>query len=225
MRAAEGHGCRRHPERVFPALQGHRACRDQPRQYLAGLDDPAVLVAAAAELDPGAPETSLRLRGRARGPARRPTASSAAKIMWSHTPTCGRGWTGGARGRLRAAALRAGRAPRQGRAGRLAVDGDPDAGAGAPSDGRRARAGLLVRGDPPPRRLAGGGRARMDAWLRGRDPDVVVYEDFARDPAPTIAVARRGPGARAAPLRRQSGARSRTSGPSASRRRPHDATQ
>jgi LPS sulfotransferase NodH len=44
-------------------------------------------------------------------------------------------------------------------------------------------------------------------WLRGRDPDVVVYEDFARDPSPTVEVLTGVP-APAAPLRRQSGSRS-----------------
>ena len=44
-------------------------------------------------------------------------------------------------------------------------------------------------------------------WLRGRSPDVVVYEDFARDPGPTISVLADAP-APPSPLLRQSGSRS-----------------
>ena len=44
-------------------------------------------------------------------------------------------------------------------------------------------------------------------WLRRREPDVVVYEDFARDPGPTIEILAGVP-APAAPLKRQSGSRS-----------------
>ncbi len=44
-------------------------------------------------------------------------------------------------------------------------------------------------------------------WLRRREPDVVVYEDFARDPSPTIEHLAGVP-APDAPLKRQSGSRS-----------------
>ena len=52
------------------------------------------------------------------------------------------------------------------------------------------------------------GERGWSAWLADRDPDVVVYEDFARDPSPTIDVLAGVP-APGAPLLRQSGERSR----------------
>ena len=74
-------------------------------------------------------------------------------------------------------------------------------------DAPAARAGLLVRGDQAPRRRGSReGERGWTEWLRRRDPDVVVYEDFARDPAPTIEILAGVP-APAAPLKRQSGSR------------------
>ena len=51
------------------------------------------------------------------------------------------------------------------------------------------------------------GERAWTAWLAHRDPDVVVYEDFARDPSPTIA-ALTGVPAPPAPLKRQANGRS-----------------
>ena len=51
------------------------------------------------------------------------------------------------------------------------------------------------------------GEQGWTAWLDGRGADVVVYEDFARDPSPTIEILA-GVAAPPPPIRRQSGPRS-----------------
>lgn len=51
------------------------------------------------------------------------------------------------------------------------------------------------------------GERAWTAWLAHRDPDVVVYEDFVRDPSPTIE-ALTGVRASPAPLKRQANGRS-----------------
>jgi LPS sulfotransferase NodH len=57
---------------------------DQPRQYLAGVSDPAVL-ALLPPLDPGVPEPSFDFDA-VRRAGTTPNGVFAAKIMWSHTP-------------------------------------------------------------------------------------------------------------------------------------------
>ena len=100
---------------------------DQPRQYLAGLDDP-IVDTLLPPLDPGTPKRSFDFEA-VRRAGTTPNGVFAAKIMWSHTDDLWRRLQRpAARGRLRAAALRAGDPARQGRPGRVAVDGDPDAG-------------------------------------------------------------------------------------------------
>ena len=65
MRAAEGHGCRRHPERVFPALQGHRARR--PAAPVPGGRRRPVRAGRCCRRWTRAPRDGVRLRGRAAG--------------------------------------------------------------------------------------------------------------------------------------------------------------
>jgi LPS sulfotransferase NodH len=56
---------------------------DQPRQYLAGVADPAVLD-LLPPFDPGTPETSFDFAA-VRRAGTTPNGMFAAKIMWSHT--------------------------------------------------------------------------------------------------------------------------------------------
>jgi LPS sulfotransferase NodH len=178
---------------------------DQPRQYLAGVEDPEVL-ALLPPLEAGVPEPSFDFEA-VRRAGTTPNGVFAAKIMWSHTPDLWRRldgrtledvfgplryvqvvrrdkvaqavslWTA-----IQTQAWRSGEAPA----------GEPVYSAAA----IRHLIGWLSEGE-----------RGWTEWLRARDPDVVVYEDFARDPSPTIEILAGVP-APAAPLRRQSGSRS-----------------
>jgi len=177
---------------------------DQPRQYLAGLDDP--IVDTLPPLDPGTPETSFNFEA-VRRAGTTPNGVFAAKIMWSHTEDLWRRLDGRTLedvfGPLRyVQVIRRDKVAQavslwtaiQTQAWR---DGDP------------------VHGEPVYSRAAieylidwlQAGEDGWTQWLQGRDPDVVVYEDFARDPAPVIEVFT-GVAAIAPPMKRQSGARS-----------------
>ena len=180
---------------------------DQPRQYLAGLADP--IVSALPPLERRGPrELSFDCEA-VRRAGTTPNGVFAAKVMWSHTDDL---WA-----RLRGRRLED-------------VFGDlryvqvirRDKVAQAVSlwtaiQTQAWRASDAVEREPVysfaairhlVKWLTLGERA-WSAWLAHRDPDVVVYEDFARDPSPVVE-ALTGVPAPDAPLRRQSGERSRT---------------
>jgi LPS sulfotransferase NodH len=178
---------------------------DQPRQYLAGLDDPSVL-ALLPPLDPGVPETSFDFEA-VRQAGTTPNGVFAAKIMWSHTADL---WA------------RLGDRTLEDVFGRLRYVQviRRDKVAQAVSLWTAIQTQVWRSGDTPVaepvysfaaiRHLVGwleAGERGWTQWLRGREPDVVVYEDFARDPGPTISILAGVP-APAAPLRRQAGSRS-----------------
>ncbi len=153
------------PERVVPALQGHRARRPAapvPGRAATTRSSNSLL----PPLDPGTPEASFDFEA-VRRAGTTPNGVFAAKIMWSHTDDL---WARlrrpDARGRVRAAALRAGDPARQGRPGGVAVDGDPDAGVA-----RRRRARASSRSTPFAAirhlvELADARRARVDGVAR-----------------------------------------------------------
>jgi LPS sulfotransferase NodH len=179
---------------------------DQPRQYLAGLDDPDVL-ALLPPLDPGVPETSFDFEA-VRRAGTTPNGVFAAKIMWSHTDDL---WA-----RLGDRTLEDVFGPL-----RYVQVIRRDKVAQAVSLWTAIQTQVWRSGDVPVaepvysfaaiRQLVGwleAGERGWTEWLRGREPDVVVYEDFARDPGPTIAILAGVP-APASPLQRQSGSLSR----------------
>jgi LPS sulfotransferase NodH len=178
---------------------------DQPRQYLAGVSDPAVM-ALLPPLDPGVPETSFDFDA-VRRAGTTPNGVFAAKIMWSHTPDL---WARlGDRsledvfGPLRYVQVvrrdKVAQAVSLWTAIQTQAWSSGDVAIAEPVYSFAAISHLVSW-------LADGERG-WTQWLRGRSPDVVVYEDFARDPAPTIEILAGGP-VPAAPLRRQSGPRS-----------------
>jgi LPS sulfotransferase NodH len=179
---------------------------DQPRQYLAGVDDPEVL-ALLPPLDPGVPETSFDFEA-VRRAGTTPNGVFSAKIMWSHTDDL---WA-----RLSGRTLEDVFGPL-----RYVQMIRRDKLAQAVSLWTAIQTQVWRFGEEPIaepvysfaaiRHLVGwleAGERGWTEWLRGRDPDVVVYEDFARDPAPTISILAGVP-APPAPLQRQSGSRSR----------------
>lgn len=178
---------------------------DQPRQYLAGVSDPSVL-ALLPPLDPGLPETSFDFDA-VRRAGTTPNGVFAAKIMWSHTDDL---WA-----RLGGRTLEDVFGPL-----RYVQVIRRDKVAQAVSLWTAIQTQAWRSGDAPVaepvyssvaiRHLIGwleAGERGWTDWLRGREPDVVVYEDFARDPGPTISILAGVP-APAPPLKRQSGSRS-----------------
>jgi LPS sulfotransferase NodH len=178
---------------------------DQPRQYMAGLHDPQVN-ALLPPFDPGTPETEFDFAA-VRRAGTTPNGVFAAKIMWSHTDDL---WA-----RLKGRTLEDEFGPlryiqviRRDKVAQAVSlwtaiqtqawrDGEP-----ARSEPVYSRAAIahLVEW------LELGERA-WTAWLAHRDPDVVVYEDFVRDPSPVVeAIA--GVPASAPPLKRQANHRS-----------------
>lgn len=178
---------------------------DQPRQYLAGLDDPFVN-SLLPPFDPGTPETSFDFE-RVRRAGTTPNGVFAAKIMWSHTDDL---WA-----RLRGRTLEDVFGPlryvqviRRDKVAQ-AVSLWTAIQTQAWRDGDEAR-GEPVYSFPAIRHLVEWltlGERAWTAWLAPRDPDVVVYEDFVRDPSPTIE-ALTGVPAPPPAMRRQSGTRS-----------------
>jgi LPS sulfotransferase NodH len=179
---------------------------DQPRQYLAGVSDPAVLE-LLPPLDPGVPETSFDFEA-VRRAGTTPNGVFAAKVMWSHAPDL---WA-----RLGGRSLEDVFGPL-----RYVQVVRRDKVAQAVSlwtaiQTQAWRSGDAVTAEPvysftAIKHLVGWLQAGEDGWsewLRRRSPDVVVYEDFARDPSPTIEHLT-GVAAPDAPLLRQSGTRSR----------------
>jgi LPS sulfotransferase NodH len=178
---------------------------DQPRQYLAGLSDPAVL-SLLPPLDPGVAETSFDFDA-VRRAGTTPNGVFSAKIMWSHTPDL---WV-----RLGERSLEDVFGPL-----RYVQVVRRDKVAQAVSLWTAIQTQAWRSGDSPVAEpvysfaaikhltewLAAGERGWTE-WLRGRSPDVVVYEDFARDPGPTIEILA-GVKAPPSPLLRQSGSRS-----------------
>ena len=178
---------------------------DQPRQYLAGVSDPAVLD-LLPPLEPGVPEAGFDFDA-VRRAGTTPNGVFAAKIMWSHTPDL---WV-----RLAGRTLEDVFGPL-----RYVQVVRRDKVAQAVSlwtaiQTQAWRSGDAAQAEPvysfaAIRHLVGWLQAGEDgwtSWLRGRSPDVVVYEDFARDPGPTIEVLTGAP-APPSPLLRQSGTRS-----------------
>jgi LPS sulfotransferase NodH len=177
---------------------------DQPRQYLAGLRDP--IVETLPPLEPGTPETAFDFEA-VRQAGTTANGVFAAKIMWSHTDDLWRRLQGrrleDVFGELRYVQVI--------RRDKIAQ---------AVSLWTAIQTQAWRSGDTPVAEpvysfaaikhltewLAAGERG-WTQWLRGRSPDVVVYEDFARDPGPTIEILAGVP-APAAPLLRQSGSRS-----------------
>ena len=178
---------------------------DQPRQYLAGLEDPFV-DALLPPLDPGTPEASfdfeaVRLAGTT------PNGVFGAKIMWSHTKDL---WArlGGRSledvfGPLRYVQL---------------IRRDKVAQAVSLWTAIQTqvwREGDVPRAEPVYSSAAIGhlvewlsrGEQAWTAWLARRDPHVVVYEDFVRDPS-SVVEALTGVPASPPPLERQSNGRS-----------------
>jgi LPS sulfotransferase NodH len=178
---------------------------DQPRQYLAGLDDEFTL-SLLPELDPGVPETSFDFEA-VRRAGTTPNGVFSAKIMWSHTPDLWR--------RLDGRTLEDVFGPL-----RYVQVVRRDKVAQAVSLWTAIQTQAWSSNDVPQREpvysfaairhlvgwLAAGERG-WTQWLKGRDPDVVVFEDFVRDPEPLIS-ALTGVPAPPAPLQRQSGSRS-----------------
>jgi LPS sulfotransferase NodH len=178
---------------------------DQPRQYLAGVPDPAVL-ALLPPLDPGVPEQSFDFDA-VRRAGTTPNGVFGAKIMWSHTDDL---WA-----RLGDRTLEDVFGPL-----RYVQVVRRDKVAQAVSlwtaiQTQAWRSGDEAVAEPVYSFTAikhlidwlQAGEDSWTAWLRHCSPDVVVYEDFARDPEPTIEVLA-GVKAPPAPLRRQSGTRS-----------------
>ena len=179
---------------------------DQPRQYLAGCDDPFVN-SLLPPLDPGTPEASFDFEA-VRRAGTTPNGVFAAKIMWSHTDDL---WArlGGRSledvfGPLRYVQVirrdKVAQAVSLWTAIQTQAWRDGDTTATAEPVYSAAAITHLVQW------LTLGERA-WTAWLAQRDPDVVVYEDFVRDPSPTIEALTGAP-APPAPLKRQANGRS-----------------
>jgi LPS sulfotransferase NodH len=180
----------------------HTGLVDQPRQYLAGVRDPEVL-ALLPPFDPGVPETSFDFEA-VRRAGTTPNGVFGAKIMWSHTEDL---WA-----RLDGRTLEDVFGPL-----RYVQVIRRDKLAQAVSLWTAIQTQVWRSGDVPVaepvyssvairhlvRWLEQGERGWTE-WLRRRDPDVVVYEDFIRDPGPTISVLAGVP-APAPPLQRQAG--------------------
>ena len=177
---------------------------DQPRQYLAGVSDPAVLD-LLPPLDPGVPEAGFDFDA-VRRAGTTPNGVFAAKIMWSHTPDLWRRL--GDRsledvfGPLRYVQVvrrdKVAQAVSLWTAIQTQAWRSGEAWAAEPVYSFAAIKHLVAW-------LSEGERGWTE-WLRRREPDVVVYEDFARDPGPTIEILAGVP-APDAPLQRQSGSR------------------
>ena len=178
---------------------------DQPRQYLAGVSDPAVLD-LLPPLDPGVPEAEFDFDA-VRRAGTTPNGVFAAKIMWSHTDDLWR--------RLQGRRLEDVFGPL-----RYVQIVRRDKVAQAVSlwtaiQTQSWRDGQPIEREPVYSRPAiehligwlEHGERSWTNWLQGRDPDVVVFEDFVRDPAPVVE-AFTGIAAIAPPMKRQSGARS-----------------
>lgn len=179
---------------------------DQPRQYLAGLDDPFV-DSLLPPLAPGTPESSFDFDA-VRRSGTTPNGVFAAKIMWSHTDDL---WA-----RLRGRTLEDVFGPL-----RYVQVIRRDKVAQAVSLWTAIQTQVWRSGDEPVAEpvysfaairhlvewLTLGERA-WTAWLAPRDPDVVVYEDFVRDPSPTI-TALAGVPAPPPPIKRQADGRSK----------------
>jgi trehalose 2-sulfotransferase len=180
---------------------------DQPSQYLAGLEDPVVR-SLIPPFDPGTPEASFDFE-RVRRAGTTPNGVFAAKIMWSHTDDL---WA-----RLRGRTLEDVFGPlryvqviRRDKVAQAVSlwtaiqtqvwrDGDDAAPKAEPVYAHAAIHHLVEW-------LTLGERA-WTAWLAPRNPDVVVYEDFERDPSPTIE-ALAGVPASPPPMKRQANGRS-----------------
>jgi LPS sulfotransferase NodH len=178
---------------------------DQPRQYLAGVTDPSVL-ALLPPFDPGVPEAAFDFDA-VRRAGTTPNGVFAAKIMWSHTPDL---WARLAGRTLEDVfgPLRYVRVVRRDKVAQaVSLWTAIQTQAWLSGDAMRAEP---VYSSAAIRHLVGWLQAGEDgwtSWLRHRSPDVVVYEDFARDPAPTIEILA-GVRSPPAPLKRQSGSRS-----------------
>ena len=205
VRAAEGHGRRRRPERVVPALQGHGACR--PAAPVPGRTATTRSSTRCCRRWIQVPRGGVRLRGRAPGGDDAERGVRGEDHVEPHRRPVGAARRPVARGRVRAAALRAGDPARQGRPGGVAVDRDPDAGvAGRGHDGHGASRSIR-----PPRSshlvdVALARRARLDGVagaarpgrrrLRGLRPRPVA-DDRGADRRAGAAGAAQAPGGRA----------------------------
>ncbi len=178
---------------------------DQPRQYLAGVDDPAVL-SLLPPFDPGAPEHEFDFEA-VRRAGTTPNGVFAAKIMWSHTPDL---WA-----RLGDRTLEDVFGPlryvhvirRDKVAQAVSLWTAIQTQAWRSGDEAQAEPVYSFAAIKHLTEWLAAGERGWTQWLRGRSPDVVVYEDFARDPGPTIEILA-GVKAPPSPLLRQSGSRS-----------------
>lgn len=178
---------------------------DQPSQYLAGLDDPFVR-SLLPPFAPGTPESSFDF-DKVRRAGTTPNGVFAAKIMWSHTDDL---WArlGGRSLEDVFGPLRYVQVIRRDKVAQAVSlwtaiqtqswrEGEPAQAEPVYSFAAiQHLVGWLTRGEQA-----------WSAWLAHRDPDVVVYEDFARDPSPTIAALTGAP-APPPPLKRQANGRS-----------------
>jgi LPS sulfotransferase NodH len=177
---------------------------DQPRQYMAGLDDP--VLDTLPPFDPGIPEPYFDFAA-VRRAGTTPNGVFAAKIMWSHTDDL---WA-----RLQGRTLEDVFGPLR---YVQVVRRDKIAQAVSLWTAIQTQS---WRDDEPPQRdpvysfaairhLVGWlerGERGWSEWLSGRYHEIVVYEDFARDPSPVIE-ALTGVAAPVTPLERQAGSRS-----------------
>ena len=178
---------------------------DQPRQYLAGLEDEFAL-SLLPELDPGVPETSFDFEA-VRRAGTTPNGVFAAKIMWSHVPDLTARLDGRTLedvfGPLRYVQVvrrdKVAQAVSLWTAIQTQAWNSKDAPEREPVYSFAAIRHLVAW-------LAACERG-WSGWLKGRDPMVIVYEDFVGDPEPVISSLAGAP-APPTPLRRQSGARS-----------------
>jgi LPS sulfotransferase NodH len=194
-----------HPNEFFQELHA-TGLPDQPRQYLAGVEDPSVLE-RLPPLEHATPEASFDFEA-VRRAGTTPNGVFGAKVMWSHADDL---WArlGGRSledvfGPLRYVQVVRRDKPAQAVSLWTAIQTQAWRDASAPER-------EPVYSFAAIRHLVGwltAGERAWTEWLAGRDPYVVVYEDFAQAPAATIA-ALSGAAAPAPALRRQSGSRSR----------------
>ena len=184
---------------------------DQPRQYLAGVSDPAVLDAAAAA-------RSGRARGRrststpSGGRGRRPTGCSRPRSCGATRRTCGARLGGRSLedvfGPLRYVQVvrrdKVAQAVSLWTAIQTQAWRSGDGAGGASRSTRSRRSSTSSAGSPRASAAGRSGCAR-------REPDVVVYEDFARDPGADDRDPAPGVPAPAAPLKRAVRARGASS--------------
>ena len=172
------------PEEYFEFLSATGRPR-QPREYFEGVDDPAMLELLRRRSSRRCPPCrgSERLAdARERGTT--PNGVFAAKMMWAYLDDF-LGRTASRERAARAAALGPRRAPRQARAGDLAVARGADRAVARRGPRRRRRARLPRRRDRAPQATGSSGTPPPGALVRRARHRAagVVYEELAERPA------------------------------------------